>query len=389
MPAAQSRDLIVLAAAATLAVAITVVGGLLAPPAALPGDGSSLSAAPGGAKAAYLMLARLGYRIERSFEPLADMPALPPGTIVVVASPIEKISEADRRAARRFVEEGGVLLTTGLGGTLLPDFTVTRSPAPDPFTARSTRVYPAARQDSLSKSAPAIRLWREAATGTLKEPYTVLYAEGGETAVAAARFGSGRAIWLAGVHPLANGGIAGTGHVELLLHVVGEPGAGRVVWNEYYHGHARSLWSYLADSPAVALLWQSLAIGLVALASFGRRQGPVRPLAAEQRTSVLEFVDALGALYRRARAAAGAVEVSLQRTRRILASRAGLATAAPDEQIAGAVAERLRWPAARVLEVLREAEEASGNPDLGSEDALVVVRRMQALSARVQGHTAL
>jgi hypothetical protein len=127
-------------------------------------------------------------------------------------------------------------------------------------------------------------------------------------------------------------------------------------------------------------------VALAALATFGRRRGPVRPALPEQRTSVLEFVDALGALYRRARAASGAVEVSLQRTRRVLAGLTGLAPTAPDEQMAEAAATRLNLPASQIVSALRAGEQAAGNPGLKSRDALDVVRALQSLSTRAEGH---
>jgi hypothetical protein len=67
--------------------------------------------------------------------------------------------------------------------------------------------------------------------------------------------------------------------------------------------------------------WNSLWIGLVLLAllivfSFSRRSGPVRDPPPPPRATPIEFLEALGALYRKAGAASTAVSVAWERFRR-------------------------------------------------------------------------
>ena len=73
MPASwRTSDLTVLAVAGAGTVLLTGASFLVAPPDALPrNDGSSYAAHPDGARAAYLLLKGLGYRVDRSFEPVA------------------------------------------------------------------------------------------------------------------------------------------------------------------------------------------------------------------------------------------------------------------------------------------------------------------------------
>lgn len=385
MSTAPSRDLIVLSGAAALAVALASAAALLAPPEAPPGTGSTFSAGPHGAKAAYLLLARLGYRVERSFEPMAHLAADAPSTVVIIASPEPVASEADRRAAARFVERGGTLLATGLAGALLPRFTgMTGTPAVDPFAPREVETHQATAHEGLAEGAPSLLMTREASVSLVAAPYEVLYGTPARPAVLVASIGAGRAIWWAGSDPLLNGTISSPGHAELLLNVVGPPGGRRVIWSEYYHGHARSLWSYLADTPVVATLGQGMLLAVVALLTFGRRRGPVRPLSVEPRTSVLEFVDALAGLYRKAGAAAGAVEIGLTRTRRVLSGLARLPAGASDARLAAAASGSLGIPAEAVTETLRAADAAVARQDLSPAAALPIVQRLQALAAQAQ-----
>ena len=78
----------------------------------------------------------------------------------------------------------------------------------------------------------------------------------------------------------------------------------------------RSEWSYAAG-PARNMLWIGLPLlGLLIVFSFSRRSGPVRDLPQPPRAAPIEFLDALGSLYRSAGASSTAVAVALERFRR-------------------------------------------------------------------------
>ena len=102
--------------------------------------------------------------------------------------------------------------------------------------------------------------------------------------------------------------MAGSGarsHVELLVNTLGPAGTRTVLWDEFYHGHTRSFWSYLADTPFFFAILQLAAIVGVALFTYARRRRPIRERVLEPRTSPLEFIDTMGGLYERARASGG------------------------------------------------------------------------------------
>jgi len=385
---ASSRDVMLLAGSTLFVVVVSAAAALLEPAATPPGTGSTYSAGPRGAKAAFLALKRLGYRVERSYEPLADLTVDPGGTILVVASPAGPTSEADRKAVQRFLDAGGTLLATGAVGSLLPNLkTATLRAALDEFAPREATTFHAARHDALTDGVHWISMTPDATAFSVGEPYLALFGEGPTTAVLSATIGAGRAIWWSGSDPLVNASIAKPGHVELLLNALGPAGARRVIWSEYYHGHGRSFWSYLAGTPAPVALAQCALVALVALATFGRRQGPVRSVASESRTSVLEFVEALAGLYRKAGATAGAVEISLARARRVLSSATGLPAGCTDERIAAASAGRLGLDQDQVHATLRESAEAVGRDDLPPRTALSLVRRLQVIAAKASAIT--
>jgi hypothetical protein len=380
MPPSTSRDVILPVALLGVAVVLSVLTIAATPASEVPGTGSTFSAGPRGTKAAYLMLSRLGYSTRRSFEPLADLPLDGSVGAVIVASPVLPVSAGDRARVKQFIEEGGTVLATGAGASLLPSLAfLDLRTVEDEFVPRKTESVEAARGHGVA-GADSILLAREASVGPVPSPYIVRYGSAPEAAVVEARIGKGRAVWFAGSDPMLNASATRVGHAELLLEILGEPGDRPVIWAEYYHGHGRSFWSYVSGTPALAILIQVAALGLVAFTTFGPRHGPLRPDPVPQRTSALEFVDALAALYRKAGAASGAVDIARQRTRRVLASLSGLDGTATNERLAQAAAVRLGIPAASVSETLRRADLASDIAAVRPPEALHIVGKLQAIA---------
>lgn len=388
MPASwRTSDLTVLAIAGVGTVLLTGASFLVAPPDARPrDDGSSYAAHPDGARAAYLLLKGMGYRVDRSFEPLAAIRHAPEQTILVLASPSAPPSEQDVRALRTFVERGGLVLATGpAAAPFLPGV-----PAGTEKTgaATSTRVGRARRQDralpaAITAGVDSIEMPAVTSPLPLASPYVVLYGTEQAPAVLTTRAANGQAVWWAGSAPLANGGIGRPGHVELLVNTLGPPGARTVLWDEFYHGHARSFWSYLANTPFFFAILQFSAIAGLALFTYARRRRPIRARVVEPRTSPLEFIDTMGGLYERARASAAAVSTVYAHVRRRLLTALGLPLASDDERLVAAATERLTFDRGQLSSALSSAREAARDPSLTAKQAVPIVAELQALAARV------
>ena len=125
-------------------------------------------------------------------------------------------------------------------------------------------------------------------------------------------------------------------------------------------------------------------MAMLALFTFSRRRGPVRPLLTRPRASAMEFVDAVSALYQKARASNGAVETARARLRRMLIAAAQVPSNSDDAQLATAAAVRYPIEERALRELLAETEAASSDPDLPPERALTLVQRMQAALERVR-----
>ena len=333
-----------------------------------------------GALAAYETLLRSGYPVERWERPLGELAAIAgPETVVVFAEPFTR--ETDNiKAVREIVERGGRVVATGFwGGYILPGES---SDTPKEFSFSACRLEPEG-QDLLASSG---EVWMvPAATWQVGHPSDrVQYSCAGQPAVVEYDWGKGHVVWWASSTPLENGSLARAQNLEFFLNSLGPQQGHRFYWDESLHGEIRSNWSFVSG-PALTLL----RIGLLVLAalilfSFSRRSGPVRELPEPVRASPMEFIEALGALYRNAGAASTAVSVAWERFRRHALGLCGLRgrqmTAA---EMAGAL--RRRFPAAdRALEVdLAACEEAAGNEGTSPREALRLVQLLERHRAQL------
>jgi hypothetical protein len=377
MPARGLSDAVVVVTAAVAIVLLAAAASLMSP-APTRGDdrGSSYSAAADGAKGAFLTLKQLGYRVERSFEPITALPANPWTITLVLASPSIDPSAQDKHALRRFIERGGVVLATGSAGARFLGALTGGPGGGRPATAEPflrTGVSP------LSAGAPQIRMAPETEAAGFDDGYLAVYGTERDAAVRTARIGRGQAIWWSGSTPLSNTAIAQPGHLELLLNAVGDPSSRAVLWDERYHGHARSLWSYAAATP---LPWVALQFGLIAavlLATFARRWTPVRPRVVEPRTSPMEFVETMGALYEQGGAAPAAVASARRRLRRLLVAASGVPPDSADIALARASGARLGLDPDRISALLA----SSAGLGHSADECLPLVRALQTMTEAI------
>jgi hypothetical protein len=297
-----------------IAVALAVATGFLLPNGndndnPLP---STYLAGQHGARAAYETLLRANYSIERWERPLSELAATAgPETVVILAQPLSREPE-EIKAVRKIAERGGRVLSTGyLGASILPG---EASEPPQGFNFAACKLEPEGL-DALSRSGEA---WMvpEASWAEVNPAHRVEYSCAGNPAVVEFDWGKGHVVWWASSTPLENGSIARAHNLDLLLNSLGPREGHRFYWDESLHGDIRSTWSYVAG-PSWTMLWFGLA-GMAALVvfSFSRRSGPVRDLPPPARTTPIEFLEALGSLYRNAGAASTAISVAWERFRR-------------------------------------------------------------------------
>jgi hypothetical protein len=296
-----------------IAIALAVATGFLLPN----GDNdnplpSTHLAGQHGARAAYETLLRSGYSLERWERPLSELAAkASPETVVILAQPFSR-EPNDIKAVRKIVERGGRVLSTGyMGGFILP---AEASDAPKEFHFAACKLEP----EGLAALAGSGEAWMvPEATWKVGNPtQRVEYACAGNPAVVEYDWGKGHIVWWASSTPLENGSLSRAHNLDLLLASLGPRAGHRFYWDESLHGDIRSVWSY-AGGVAWNSLWISLPVlALLIVFSFSRRSGPVRDLPPPPRATPIEFLEALGSLYRKAGAASTAVSVAWDRFRR-------------------------------------------------------------------------
>ena len=236
-------DLTILIAAGTAMLALSLASFVIAPVDSTPQiAGSSFSTHPSGARAAFLALKEAGYRVRQSYEPISLFRSSPTA-VLVLAEPGVAPSQGDLRALLAFIERGGTVLATGAAaGAFLPG--LPRKPLPREVTGDPSSVD-AAIPSRFSDGVPRTTIPTAPTALANTSRYVTIYGTDARPAIVAARFGKGWAIWWAGSTPLTNAGLAESRQIDLLVNVIGEPGEREVWWDEHYHGHSRSLLSYV------------------------------------------------------------------------------------------------------------------------------------------------
>jgi hypothetical protein len=355
-----------------IALALAIAAGVLTPNSEdenpLP---SSYLSGQHGALAAYETLLRAGYPVERWERPLSELADnAGPETVILFVQPMTR-EISDIRAIRKILERGGRVVATGFaGGYLLPHGVPASS---NQLTFAACKLEP----NGLDTLASSGEIWMvpQASWQQSNPSDRVEYTCAGEPAVVEFNWGKGRAVWWASSTPLENGSLARAQNLDLLLNSLGPKAGHKFYWDESLHGEIRSVWSF-AWGPAMTLLcWSLPVLALLVIFSFSRRSGPLRELPLPARATPIEFIDALGSLYRGAGASSTAVAVAWERFRRRSLALCGMR--APKMEAAQlAAALRRRFPLADdALEAdLAACEEGAKEEALHPREALRLVQ---------------
>jgi hypothetical protein len=337
---------------------------------------SSYLAGEHGAKAAFTLLQQSGYAVERWEESLSGLAArADAGTVLILAEPYS-YSPEDRAAIASILQKGGRVVATGFqGGLLLPGSDVT-------FSKEIAFVACEAEPDGLDPLAGRGTIWivpRAAWKETRPEVRTA-YTCAGQPVVVQYPVGKGTAVWWASATPLENGSITRGQNLELLLNSIGPAHiqGQHIYWDESLHGLVQSPWDYVRG-PVWPLFWLgALVLVLLVIFSYSRRSGPIRPLPQAPRTTPIEFLDALGALYRSTGAAATAMQIAWERFRSQSALLTGQKTASLDARQLAAVIERRFGAAGAGMEAdLTAAEEACSGDTLKPSRVLTLIQTLR------------
>jgi hypothetical protein len=376
--APEDRKLMAISGAVLVLVVAAAL--LLAPPGEdLSKVPSSYSSGSGGAKAAFLLLSETGYQVERWEQPPADLP-LGPGVTLILASPGELLNAEGRLHLQRFVAAGGRVIAAGaVAATFLPE----NGARSNPLAALGWATFRPHIPGATARVAPEITMAPEA-FWSVESAAAPLYGEDDKIVAVRYRSGHGEIVWWAAPTPLTNAGLKETHNLEFFLSCIGNRENNRVLWDEYFHGHRRSLAATLGQHQIGWIFGQSGFVALLVLWSYSRRRGPVRPLATETRLSPLEFVETLGKLYGRASANSVAVEVWHQRFRYWLTRRLGVSSDLSLVELESLVRSRWRFSDPSFAAVLARCEAARFDHNLPQKEALRLVQALHGFAERLR-----
>lgn len=345
---------------------------------------SSYSARPSGAKAAYLLLQDLGYKVERWEQRPTDLPAEAGGTVLVIAKPSRSPSREEKEALQLYLTRGGKILFTGRAADFYLPYANTEAesmPDPLPRDFQPQLLTSLTRGGAISLSPNAY--WKDCSTRCLVH-YSDERSGSARPIVVSYQVGKGQVIWWAATAPLNNTGISNSGNMELLLNSLGDAANHRVFWDEYFHGSQRTAGSYLSEKPILFGLAQGVLAALALLLTYSRRNGPIYPADSPSRLSPLEFVETLGGLYRRAHATRAALEVPYARYRALAGRQLGLRTDVPAAELARGIRIRLGDKDDSLQDLLGRVETALYDPELQEATALELVQQLNLQACRLQ-----
>ena len=349
-------------------------------PNADPLPSSSLSGQHG-AKAAFTLLEQGGYAVERWENPLSELANQSNSeTVLIVAQPSTS-NESDNAAIAAILNKGGRVVATGyLGALLLPGNEVANALNPS-FAACESKPD---GLNSLNGSLPnsgSIWMVPSYTWGEHRPDIRTIYTCAGKPVVVAYPVGKGTAIWWASATPLENGSISRDRDLDLLLDSVGPQRRAqgqKIYWDESLHSAPPSQFEFVSGPVWKLFLAGSAGLALLIIFSFSRRSGPLRALPYPPRTTPIEFLDALGALYRSAGASSTAMQIAWERFRAQAALLTGQRTAQLNAVEIAAVIERRFGVIAKTMEPdLVAAEEACWDEALKPRRALELTKALR------------
>jgi hypothetical protein len=332
-------------------------------------DFSSYATAPRGVAAYASLLGRLGHPVARLRKRPADA-ALDPAATVILLEP-DVITSGDIEALRAFVRAGGRLVgspsTFGSWPQLVGggSFTFTDD---DGATARRAALAPeVAGVVAIDKAGS--RVFED--TGPALP--IVATSRGAVATVASAESG-GRVVVLADATPLQNRLLGRADNAALAARIAGPP-ARPVVFVESVHGYGEAIGLAALPSRWWWTLGGVCVAALLLMWARGRRLGGAEAEERELPPPRRLYVESLGALVARSRAAPELVAPLQARARRLLARRAGLPDSDPTQADIAVAAVRAGIPAGEAHRLLSVPGDMQAAIEVGKAYAELVRRQ--------------
>jgi hypothetical protein len=297
-------------------------------------DNSTYSVASNGGKVYYLLLRKLGYKVERLGNHLLGLREN--ASMVIILSPQASFSEKEVAWSRDYVSSGGSLLICDdedneiLRAFGVIPYKVSSSGGAEEVVPIPSHVTGGAQKVLLYSST---RLKFKSPPGCSKE--IILVDEKG-VIMAEVRRGRGRIIVSSAPEVFSNDLLKKADNSLLAVNCVSTFYGGKPVYiDEYHHGFRdRESIFQSAGEPAKYLLFQILCLVFFVFHAAGKQFQTPLPFMSEEKRHAKDFVNAMAALYQRAEARAGALSILYKNCRKNMARSLGLSLEIDNEQLA-------------------------------------------------------
>lgn len=332
---AKARPFII--ASAVLFVLLILILQIRESEAPQPMEPETYSVSSDGWKALYLTLQQSGFKVSRWERPLSDFEA--PGTILVVAGPLEPVTGKEATAVYRWVEEGGTLVvfsgaTAGLfdaDGFLGEEALLEKFHVSTDTLAQYSREGVGLKAERIrvetKGSAPpefALEAPKPARLFVPGSAARLLAGPDGSTVGTRIAAGKGAAYVFSSYDFLSNGWIDRADNFAYFYRLFSGLGF-TVAFDEFHHGHRAA--DLRAGQKRVTPFWglQVLLFATLYFYAEGRRFGRIRFLPERERyRSPLEHVDAVANLYQKSNVNLEVLEDYYRYYREILYRRLGI-----------------------------------------------------------------
>jgi len=265
---------------------------------------TTYSAAPGGYKALYLWLKRLGLPVQRWEKSYHELPA--GKDVLLVAEPEMGLGEGELKDLWNWVNGGGnLVLVTPFPNIFFNQkrlrteilkhdnkklmITDTLHFQPGPYTQNV--------QDVRSLPHPAL---------IPQSPEVVIHMRDGNGGLLAVfQEGKGRVMVLTDSSLFSNQSLRKADHARLALNLLlAHLGDGTILVDEFHHGYGRatSVLDHMMRSRVFESLLQALLFLLMIWLAFAKRFGPVRPQVKVDQRSSMEYIQAMASIFQRGQA---------------------------------------------------------------------------------------
>ena len=337
---------------------------------------------PLGGKGLRLLLARLGYKVQRVNTPLQAVPK--DARVWMILDPQTRFSQRENRDLMRWIRNGGTLILAcaprddarllQADGGELSSTRLAKQLDISPSDSFTPPFLPLPKMQPLDKNAPAI-YWTgvknaTSSGDTLRVGRAALELAGntGGSQLSRIDVGKGRVFALPDALLFTNYALAKPDNAVLVSNLVRVHAAsGAVYFDERNHRDANdklvaatrilNWFDYLWRAPLRYAMLQVLFAGVLWWAFAARRLGAPVPLPAQQPvTRASQFALGMGSLFRKANRPQAAARVLGESFRREVARRTGLPLDAEDQLLAERASQKTGLPAAMIDRLLLRAQ---------------------------------